>query len=84
MTIMEAMLLKNSFECYEFNLLKIIDTKVMIKSAEMRQKYSNDMVRLVDSMLEIDENLRPSAGDLLKSPLLRPFNSKIQETSTPK
>jgi hypothetical protein len=33
MTLMEAMLLKNSFECYEFTLLKIIDTKVLTKSA---------------------------------------------------
>lgn len=48
----------------------------------MRQKYSTDMVRLIDSMLEIDENLRPSAGDLLKNPLLKPFNSKISVAGT--
>ena len=80
MTILETMLLRNSFDCYEFNLLKVIDTKLMTKFAEIRQKYSHDLARLVEGMLELDQQERPSAEDILRHPLMRPFNSKTRES----
>lgn len=54
MTVMEAMLLENSFDCYDLNLLKTLEPKIKEKAVRMRQLYSESMVNLVMDMLASD------------------------------
>lgn len=77
MTIMEAMLLQNSFDCYEMNLLRVVDLKIQQKRAIMLKRYSQPLVDLVVSMLQNDENRRPSFTEIINSPVLKPYSSKI-------
>ena len=73
---MEAMLLKNSFECYDLNLLKILEPKIKERIQEMKSLYSQNLINLVSDMLIIDEAKRPSAAQILNYPALRPYTNK--------
>lgn len=54
MTVMEAMLLRNSFECYDLNLLKILEPKIKEKLLQMKGLYSQNLITLVSDMLTIE------------------------------
>lgn len=43
----------------------------------MLKRYSQPLVDLVISMLQSDENKRPSFTDIINSPVLRQYSSKI-------
>ena len=51
---MEAMLLRNSFECYDLNLLKILEPKIKEKLLQMKGLYSQNLITLVSDMLTIE------------------------------
>lgn len=77
MTAMEAMLLRNSFECYDLNLLKVLEPKIKERMAEVKGLYSQNLVNLLGDMLLIDEAKRPSAAQILNHPAIRPYTNKI-------
>ena len=60
MTIMEAMLLDNSFECYEMNLLKLLEQKIQERRQLILKHYSEPLTDLVVSMLNFNEHKRSS------------------------
>lgn len=83
MTVMEAMILRNSFECYDLNLLKILEPKIKERAIEMRAHYSQNLVSLVLDMLTIDEAQRPSIAQILNYPAIKPYINKVSLAGKP-
>lgn len=69
--------MKNSFECYDLNLLKILEPKIKERTAQMKGIYSQNLIKLVSDMLAIEEAQRPSAAQILNYPAIKPYTNKI-------
>lgn len=77
MTLMEAMLLESSYECYEMNLFRLLEHKIRQKREQMLRNYSQPLVDLVLGLLELSEKKRPTLGQILNHPALRAYSPKI-------
>jgi hypothetical protein len=74
---MEAMVLENSFDCYEMNLLRLLENKVQERRKLMLKHYSEPLTDLVISLLNLDENKRPSFTEILNIPIMKQYSNKI-------